>query len=154
MKNENFSYCKLFRSMETAVPDDRKEELANIAPSGDVILVVGAESLRLRVYSQCLRSASKIFDAMLGPNWSEGQRRSEATPTEVALPGDDAHAMRTICCFIHHRNDLEPDLLTAEEILQIAIEVDKYDLRVALKYASSEWLKPSSFGICRKRAAF
>jgi hypothetical protein len=37
---------------------------------------------------------------------------------------------------------LVPPHLTAEEILQIAIEVDKYDLKTALKYASVEWLRP------------
>lgn len=50
--------------------------------------------------------------------------------------------MRTICCIVHHRNDLVPQHLTAKEVLQIAIEIDKYDLKITLKYASVEWLKP------------
>ena len=35
-----------------------------------------------------------------------------------------------------------PESVTPKEILQIAIEIDKYDLKVALKYASVQWLKP------------
>ena len=50
--------------------------------------------------------------------------------------------MRTICCIVHHRNDLVPQHLTAKEVLQITIEIDKYDLKITLKYASVEWLKP------------
>jgi hypothetical protein len=50
--------------------------------------------------------------------------------------------MRTICYVIHHRNDLVPQHLTAEEVLQIVTLVNKYDLKVALKSASVEWLKP------------
>ncbi|RTE80543.1 hypothetical protein BHE90_004944 [Fusarium euwallaceae] len=55
---------------------------------------------------------------------------------------DDAHAMRLICSVIHHRNTNIPDTLTASGVLQIAVEADKYDLSVALKYARAHWLKP------------
>ena len=37
---------------------------------------------------------------------------------------------------IHHRNDDVPQSLSPNEVLQIAIEADKYDLTAALKYAS------------------
>ena len=128
--------------MDTAKRNGKPDRVGDISPDGDVILVLGVENIRLRVYSQCLRSASKIFNAMFGPDWSEGQRLSEKSPLEVPLLEDDADAMRTICCVIHHRNDLVPEHLTAKEILQIGIIVDKYDLKIALKYASVEWVKP------------
>jgi hypothetical protein len=121
--------------------EDKEDGVADtdIAPDGDVVLIVGAENVRLRVYSQHLRTASKIFSAMFGSSWSEGQRISRESPTEVPLPADDADAMRTICCIIHHRNDLVvPEALTQRAILEIAIAVDKYDLTIALKHASSE----------------
>ncbi|PVH91394.1 hypothetical protein DM02DRAFT_664040 [Periconia macrospinosa] len=128
--------------MDTTKRDGEPDQVVNISRDGDVILIVGAENVRLRVQSQCLRSASKTFSAMFGPRWSEGQRLSKGSPTEVPLPEDDADAMRTICCIVHHRNDLVSQHLTAKEILRIAIGVDKYDLKIALKYASVEWLKP------------
>jgi len=128
--------------MNTAKRNDKLDRAADISPDGDITLIVGVENLRLKVYSQCLRSASKIFGAMFGPDWSEGQRLSKNSPTEVPLLEDDADAMWTICCIVHHRNDLVPQHLTAKEVLQIAIEVDKYDLKIALKYASVGWLKP------------
>ncbi|PVH92247.1 hypothetical protein DM02DRAFT_701032 [Periconia macrospinosa] len=128
--------------MDTTKRNGEPDRVADISPDGDVILIVGAENVRLRVHSQCLRSASKTFSVMFGSHWSEGQRLSKGSPTEVPLPEDDADAMRTICYIVHHRNDLVSQHLTAKEVLQIAIGVDKYDLKIALKYASVEWLKP------------
>jgi hypothetical protein len=52
--------------------------------------------------------------------------------------------MRVIYYIIHHRNDLVPHHLSAKEVLLIAIEVDKYELIVALRFASAEWLKPQA----------
>ncbi|KAF2807992.1 uncharacterized protein BDZ99DRAFT_489516 [Mytilinidion resinicola] len=130
--------------MDTAKHNSKPDCVTDIVPDGDVVLIVGGDDVRLRVHSQCLRSASQVFGAMFGPNWSEGQRLSRESPTEVPLPEDDADAMRTICYVIHHRNDLVPQHLPAKEVLQIAIEVDKYELVIALKFASLEWLKPQA----------
>jgi hypothetical protein len=128
--------------MDTTQRNGEPDRAVDVSPDGDVILIVGAENVRLRVYSQCLRSASKTFSAMFGPHWSEDQRLSQGSPIEVSLPEDDADAMRTICYIVHHHSNLVSQHLTAKEILQIAIEVDKYNLKIALKYASVEWLKP------------
>lgn len=108
------------------------------------MLLVGPEKARLRVYSQCLRSASKVFNSMFGPDWDEGRALSSQAPREIPLKEDDASALRTIFCVLHHRNtDVpDPDTLTPKEIVDIAIESDKYDLAVALKYVVPLWLKP------------
>lgn len=79
---------------------------------------------------------------MFGSHWSEGQGLSKENPKEIPLMEDDADALRTICCVIHHRNDTVPQAFTPREVLQIAIEADKYNLGVALKYASAQWLRP------------
>lgn len=129
-------------NMDTTNCNSKPDRVADISSDGDVVLIVGAENLRLRVQSQCLRSASEVFSKMFGPDWSEGQSLSKEAPTETPLPEDDTDAMQTICYIIHHRNDLVPSHLSAEEVLRIAIEVDKYDLKVAFKYANVGWLKP------------
>lgn len=118
------------------------DEVVTISPRGDVVLVVGPGALRLRVHSLLLGSASKVFGAMLGPNWSKGQVLSEASPQEVILGEDDAEAMRTICYVIHHRNDDVPQDLSPDQLLNVAIAIDKYDLVVAFRYAAPQWLKP------------
>jgi hypothetical protein len=122
--------------MDTTMRHCGHDRVADITPDGDVVLIVGEENLRLRVYSQFLLSASKVFGAMFLPHWSEGQRLCKEALTEILLPEDDADAMRIICYIIHHRNDLVPRHLTTRDILRIAIEVDKYDLKIALEPAS------------------
>ena len=79
---------------------------------------------------------------MFGPTWSEGQGLSRESPREVRLVEDNADALRIICCIIHHLNNDVLQSPTPIEVLQIAIEADKYDLNVALKYARAQWLKP------------
>jgi hypothetical protein len=128
--------------MDTAERNCKLDPVPDISPDGDVVLVVGPRNVRLRIQSQFLRCASKVFGAMFGPTWSEGQGLSKESPREVRLVEDDADALRIICCVIHHRNDDVPQYLTPRKVLQIAIEADKYDLNVALKYARAQWLKP------------
>jgi hypothetical protein len=130
--------------MEIATYNHKQGRVVDIAHDGDLLLIVGKEEVRLRVYSQCLKTASSVFSAMFGPHWIEGQNLSTESPTEVVLWEDDADAMDIICCVIHHRTALVPDRLTSTKILQIAIEVDKYDLTSTFRWVSPEWLKPSS----------
>ncbi|KAI9732940.1 MAG: hypothetical protein M1818_007373 [Claussenomyces sp. TS43310] len=125
--------------MDTA---EQSDLVPDISSDGDIVLVVGPGNVRLKIHSQCLRCASKVFDAMFGPHWSEGQGLSTESPREISLVDTDANALRTICLVIHHRNADVPQSLTPHEILQIAIEADKYDLTVALRYASIQWAKP------------
>jgi hypothetical protein len=128
--------------MNTAESNCKLDPVTDISPDGDVVPVVGPRNVRLRIQSQCLRCASKVFGAMFGPTWSEGQGLSKESPWEVRLVEDDADALRIICCVIHHRNNDVPQSPTPIEVLQIAIEADKYDLNIALKYAKAQWLKP------------
>jgi hypothetical protein len=123
------------RNMDTIERNGKLDPVPDISPDGDVVLVVGSRNVRLRIQSQCLRCASKVFGAMFGPHWSEGQGFSKESPREVPLVEDDADALRTICCVLHHRNDDVPQSLTPKEVLQIAIEADKYGLNITLKYA-------------------
>ncbi|KAM0499108.1 hypothetical protein ACHAP8_005816 [Fusarium lateritium] len=52
--------------------DTHPDAIIDIAPDGDLILVVGPKKTKLRVRSTLLAAASKPFSAMLGPNWKEG----------------------------------------------------------------------------------
>ncbi|EON98475.1 putative btb poz domain-containing protein [Phaeoacremonium minimum UCRPA7] len=133
-----FDMARLGLSNIEDVPDVTDAWLF-VVPDGDVILVVGEGGVKLRVHSQALRNASKVFDAMFGPHWAEGQDLSKENPKEIRLEEDNCDAMWRICCVIHHRNDLL-DRPKAKDVLEIAITADKYDLGNALKFASKEWL--------------
>ena len=78
---------------------DNAIETLNIVEDGDLILVVGKDNiLKIRVRSLLLRITSKPFNAMFGPNFSEGQGLGNGSPVkEVPLPDDDLLSMKLIC---------------------------------------------------------
>ncbi|CZR63190.1 uncharacterized protein PAC_13086 [Phialocephala subalpina] len=119
--------------------------LPDIAADGDVVFLVGADKARLRVYSLILKNTSKVFSAMLGPQFSEGQalliRTTNTQPVELPLPEDDPDALRAICNILHGRNDAFVEPVRAPEILNIAIAADKWDCVVPLAWAVKDWLR-------------
>ncbi|KAK8059867.1 hypothetical protein PG996_009797 [Apiospora saccharicola] len=139
-----------------------EERFKDFSLDGDVIFVVGGQKkARLKVNSQYLCCASTVFRAMFGPNWSEDQGLSKESPKDVPLAEDDPDALYAIMCVIHHRNDLVPAEISPQELLQIAIAADKYDLSVALTFARAQWLQHQSKDIavskymaCLMAAAF
>jgi hypothetical protein len=111
-----------------------------IAAHGDVYLLVGPDSKRLRVSSHILRNGSTYFSNLFGPNFAEGQNLSSSDPEEVLMPDDDARAVEMICNIIHLRNNAVPPSLAPEEVFEIAVAADKFDCTSALKFASIIWL--------------
>lgn len=89
--------------------NNKASTIVQIAADGDVILVVGPEQVKLRVYSLFLKAASKPFSAMLGPDWKEGHNMLDRDrPVELLLPEDNASALELICAIVHYRNDTVP----------------------------------------------
>jgi hypothetical protein len=124
--------------------DSSLTSIAEIATNSDIILVVGLEKRKLQVNSSILKNASKVFNAMFGPHFSEGQNLPGNSPKEVSMPEDNADALTIICRILHLRNDLIPDSLTSSEILQIAIAADKFDCVMRLKFHTAQWLNPGN----------
>lgn len=119
-----------------------QEAFVNMAPDGDCILVVGPDTVKLRVHSLFLRTASRPFSAMFTPEWKEGNALlSQAGPIEILLPEDDATHMRLLCAIIHNKNEEVPANLPARNVLGVAIAADKYDCVQAVKFASDNWLR-------------
>ncbi|XXG99310.1 hypothetical protein Hte_005647 [Hypoxylon texense] len=104
-----------------------------IAPDGDVIFVVGDEQRRLKVHSVFLRTVSPVFKAMLGPHFREGANLSSDRPTVIPLPDDDPEAMEVLFNVVHYRLDAVKKRYDVEEMLYMAIALDKYDLTRALR---------------------
>ncbi len=126
--------------MDASEPTNTLSEMHDIAPAGDIVLIVGDGKTRLRVHSVCMRTVSRVFDAMFGPHFSEGQPSKGVLPKEILMPDDNAAAMTTICNVVHHRNDVLPDALESREVVQVALAADKYDCVLALKYVMIRWL--------------
>jgi hypothetical protein len=127
-------------SVTTTIKELSARKTVDIAPDGDVVFVIGPSGTRLRVYSRFVKTASPVLDAMLGPNFEEGQQLAKTGSAEIALPEDDAEALEIISNVIHGRNDKVRDTLSPSELLQVAIASDKYDCLVSLAFAIRIWL--------------
>jgi hypothetical protein len=125
--------------------DTQTNTIVEIAPDGDLILIVGPEKAKLHVHSMMLRAVSKPFSAMFGPDWKEGHDLLDRDrPAEISLPEDNAAALKIICSIIHHQNKEVPHALAAGDVLAVAVTADKYDCVQALRFASDSWLRPST----------
>lgn len=135
--------------MAAATPilnEESAQSTVNIAPDGDVVFVIGPTKKRLRVHSLFVKTASAVLNAMLRPNFEEGQQLAKTGSVEIALPEDNAEAIETILNVIHGRNDKVQEKLSPNELLQVAIANDKYDFFVPLAFAIRIWLSHKSVG--------
>lgn len=101
----------------------------DITATGDLILLVGRPpKVKLRVSSSTLTSCSKVFTALLGPNFSEGQTAGSAqSPKKIELPEDGDVAMSDMCNLLSSK--VVGDLLkpvSPRRVLNLAIAADKY----------------------------
>lgn len=122
-----------------AESSESQSEMITIAATGDVILVAGQHSVKLRVNSTILRTASQVFEAMLGPNFAEGQELSSTTPKEIKLEEDDAEAMKVICQVLHFKLANVPHAVDPPLFLNISKLVDKYFLQEAFTFYIEKW---------------
>lgn len=118
------------------------DDLAQIAPDGDLILVVGKEGKRgIQVHSLMLKSASPVFEVMLSDKFSEGRRLRESQgPMRLDLPEDDYDAVHNACSVLHG-NDGSKKNLTAMEVHMLAVLIDKYDMSERFFFATAYWLR-------------
>ncbi|KAH7302862.1 hypothetical protein B0I35DRAFT_365907 [Stachybotrys elegans] len=120
---------------------DNIDSFEDVTSDGNLVLIVGEQKKQLRVQSQCLSCASKVFRVMFSPPWSDDRNLSADNAKEISLLEDDAQALYIIFCVLHHRNDILPQELSPQQVLQVAIAADKYDVSVALQYVRAQWLK-------------
>jgi hypothetical protein len=127
---------------------DGKLFMQDVAPAGDVRLLVGSEREPIYVHSLYLKNASSVFSVMLKPCFSEGNTlQSGASGTlDIPLPEDDPIAISIMSRIIHGRNQGLLTLLASATILNIAMAADKYDCAGALAFAMEHWFNPKSLG--------
>ncbi|KAF8243181.1 hypothetical protein K440DRAFT_664302 [Wilcoxina mikolae CBS 423.85] len=118
---------------------------AELSPRADMIVALyqqDGNSIKYAVESNILRLASPVFRAMLGENFKEGAElvssRNELYTLE--LPDDDAKAMYTLLCILHHISQQVPTKMPHSELLHIAITSEKYDCYEALFPWIQLWL--------------
>jgi hypothetical protein len=81
---------------------------------------------------------------MLKSPWKEGHAlRHGDTSIEIPLTEEDDIAFEYICTAIYDEDDMIPEELTTDEVLDIAIMTDKYDFMEAFSSKSESWLQAS-----------
>ena len=121
--------------------------LVEIDRDGDVTLKLRKgskglddEGMSILVSSKVLTLASRVFSAMLGPHFLEGQRSASGTLAPIPLPDDDADAMTTLCHILHFNDCALPDKPELELFKNLALLCDKYDCVTPLKFVAEHWL--------------
>jgi hypothetical protein len=106
---------------------------------GDIILTVpaGTGTMKLKVSSQVLCTASPVFHAMLGPNSQfkkdcELRKCSVENPYELSLTDDYPRALMIVLLALHCRSGMVPVDLTFRNLVELAVVCDKYDCREEL----------------------
>lgn len=121
--------------------------IIEIVPNGDIILVFTKEghTLSFKVHASFLREASPVFASLLSPSFAEGQAllSNPTTPCEIELRDDNPESMQIVLNAIHMKNKKLPQRLTAEEIVDLAILVDKYFLHEVMQPLLDKWLIPT-----------
>ncbi|KAJ5544098.1 hypothetical protein N7494_005377 [Penicillium frequentans] len=127
----------------TETTDSVHLPVVNIAETGDIILVVGPEQLKLRVESLILKAASKSLCTMFRLNWQEDRESLVlGPPVDILLPEENPTALTCICAILHYRIEMVPQIMSPYDVLKVAITADKYGLVGALTFANQSWLSP------------
>ncbi|KAI8217146.1 hypothetical protein K4K54_011937 [Colletotrichum sp. SAR 10_86] len=135
------------RDLQNQKPTSPPTPRPEIAPNGEVILLVGPDSHPIRVHALILADASPVFKCLLKPTSSTYTEPAAVlfaapdSPAHVTLPEDDPQAIETICRVLHSRIDDVVCDLADDEVLMVAMAADKYDCTAAMGLAVRHWLR-------------
>ena len=115
-----------------------------IDPYGDVKLFL--DDGTLRVSRTALRRNSSVFRAMLDNNSKFWEASDDAIDRDqlrnIPLREDNFDSMKIVMRIIHQQNDKVPTEVTFDQLDDIAVVCDKYDLRECLMPWSLLWSQP------------
>ena len=122
-------------------------------PEGDVILVVmfNKTTARFQINSNILCVASPVFRAMLGRHsqfkeasaLAAARLQSDSVTTgtyELTLPDDNPKPLAAVLRILHAKHTLIPKLLTEDQLFEVAVICDKYDLGPVVMVWVDRWI--------------
>ncbi|KAK1991094.1 hypothetical protein LX36DRAFT_591221 [Colletotrichum falcatum] len=138
----------------TDKPDLSKgeDELVELHPDGDVVLVVGDHKYDLQrqllIHSKVLAIASPCFATLFGSVFQEGRTAKQESFPRIKLEEDDAGGMKVILYLLHFKSKDEYKNIEPRVLPLIARASDKYGCSTALSPWIFRWLhdtpEPSS----------
>lgn len=119
-------------------------DVIQIDTNGDVNLVLDDGTLKVSRKALCL--SSTVFQAMLGDhsNFMEASQHAVGSDgiRNVHLEDDDYVATTILMKAIHHQNHTIPTKVSFDQLKDIAVICDKYDLRNCLLPWCQLWSQP------------
>lgn len=109
---------------------------------GDLRLQVGEKKRVFVVCSRSLARASKPLRVMLYGGFAEAKHRKMDPNWTVELPEDDSEALIMVLHILHGHFTAIPDAVSRDELYQITILTDKYDMTEVLKPWAQKWVEP------------
>lgn len=109
---------------------------------GDLRLEVG-EQKAWRSFIVCSRSLARVsrpFKAMLYGGFAESTSRKQDPNWTIELPEDNPQAFITILHIVHSQFGMIPENVTRDQVYQITILTDKYDMTEILRPWARNWL--------------
>jgi hypothetical protein len=121
---------------------DKKPSTLYVDEDGDLRLELGPERQSLVVDSRALSRSSPVFKKMLYGEFAESKHAHSDREWAVQLPEDNAAAFAIPLNIMHGRFHEVPDTLEAEDLFEVTIITDKYDMTQILRPWAKKWCEP------------
>ncbi|KAF2036086.1 hypothetical protein EK21DRAFT_52800 [Setomelanomma holmii] len=123
--------------------NDPELQVIDIDATPDLTLIVGTPSHPMgqkafRVCKGSFRNASIVWTKMMRSNLAESKQ------IEISFPDDSCQAFLIVLRIAHFQVDKIPDKLSREELVDLALLADKYQLETVVRLGMDfkQWLKP------------
>jgi hypothetical protein len=123
--------------------NDANLKVIDIDVMPDLTLVVGTPShpkgqKAFRVSKASFRNVSIVWTKMMSGHWAESEQ------SEISFPDDSCEAFLIVLRIAHFQLTQLPDKLSREELVDIALLADKYQVENAVRIGMDfkQWLKP------------
>jgi len=138
------SHTSQAQSTKSTASESSDDSLIFLSPSGDLKVHVKAEekakTFVVSSYAMCL--ASPVWRAMLDPS----SHFMEASKLDVKFPEDDAASLLLVLHIVHFHFPQVPQVISFEQLGNLATICDKYDTVTLIRPWSQEWITSAQKG--------
>jgi len=122
---------------------DQNLQTITIDPMYDLTLIVGNPEhskgqKAFQVNKGSFRSVSAVWAKMMNGNWAESRQ------SEICLPDDSCDSLYIVLQIAHFQISKLPEKLSREELVDLAVLTDKYQLSTAVRMGleMKKWMEP------------
>lgn len=122
--------------------DDEAPSTGDKRKASSAVDIAANLPIVMKVSAKCLQLASPVFKAMFkDTNFEEGRVLKNTGRLELNLPDDDPEPLLVLMTIIHLQPQKVDKVMSTQELVDIAILVDKYELLGVTKGHADRWIK-------------